>query len=177
MDRPFSCSGRCWYDEQTVLITLSLKGSLSGFQSYLLLMYYYTYLVFSFEASQVVLVVKNLPINQCRRYKWCEIDPWVGKIPWSRKWQATSVFLPGNSMDKGFWQAITYGVAKSQTWLKRLSLNAFDYLLKINSFEQIKMPSYLMNIFYFIWKKNTQKQQPCRQVNHSQPTLECEQMF
>ena len=29
---------------------------------------------------------------QCRRHKF---DPWVGKIPWSRKWQLTSVFLPG----------------------------------------------------------------------------------
>ena len=25
----------------------------------------------------------------------CEIDPWVKKIPWSRKWQVTPVFLPG----------------------------------------------------------------------------------
>jgi len=23
--------------------------------------------------------------------------PWVGKIPWTRKWQLTPVFLPGNS--------------------------------------------------------------------------------
>ena len=22
-------------------------------------------------------------------------DPWVGKIPWSKKWQHTQVFLPG----------------------------------------------------------------------------------
>ena len=29
---------------------------------------------------------------QCKRHKF---DPWVGKIPWSRKWQLTSVFLPG----------------------------------------------------------------------------------
>ena len=28
---------------------------------------------------------------QCRR---CRLDPWVGKIPWSRKWQPTAVFLP-----------------------------------------------------------------------------------
>ena len=28
---------------------------------------------------------------QCRRL---EFDPWVGKIPWRRKWQAASVFLP-----------------------------------------------------------------------------------
>ena len=24
-------------------------------------------------------------------------DPWVRKIPWSRKWQTTPVFLPGES--------------------------------------------------------------------------------
>ena len=24
-------------------------------------------------------------------------DPWVGKIPWRRKWQATAVFCPGES--------------------------------------------------------------------------------
>ena len=26
-----------------------------------------------------------------------EFDPWVGKIPWRRKWQPTPVFLPGES--------------------------------------------------------------------------------
>ena len=24
-------------------------------------------------------------------------DPWIGKIPWRRKWQPTQVFLPGKS--------------------------------------------------------------------------------
>ena len=30
--------------------------------------------------------------------RWCKrwgFNPWVGKIPWSRKWQLTPVFLPG----------------------------------------------------------------------------------
>ena len=27
----------------------------------------------------------------------CWFDPWVGKIPWRRKWQPTPVFLPGKS--------------------------------------------------------------------------------
>ena len=31
---------------------------------------------------------------QCRRPGFI---PWVGKIPWRRKWQATPVFLPGKS--------------------------------------------------------------------------------
>ena len=36
----------------------------------------------------------------------------VGKIPWRRKWQPTPVFLPGESMDRGAWQAAVQGVAR-----------------------------------------------------------------
>ena len=32
---------------------------------------------------------------QCRRHRRRGFDPWVGKIPWRRAWQLTSVFLPG----------------------------------------------------------------------------------
>ena len=32
---------------------------------------------------------------QCRRSKRPVFIPWVRKIPWSRKWQPTPVFLPG----------------------------------------------------------------------------------
>ena len=34
------------------------------------------------------------PAYQCRRHGF---DPWVGRIPWRRKWQPTPVFLPGKS--------------------------------------------------------------------------------
>ena len=34
------------------------------------------------------------PTCQCRR---CRFNPWVGKIPWRKKWQPTPVFLPGKS--------------------------------------------------------------------------------
>ena len=34
------------------------------------------------------------PACQCRRRKF---NPWVGKMPWRRKWQPTPVFLPGKS--------------------------------------------------------------------------------
>ena len=37
-------------------------------------------------------MVKNLLQFRRRRFK-----PWVGKIPWRRKWQPTPVFLPGKS--------------------------------------------------------------------------------
>ena len=30
---------------------------------------------------------------QHRRHKKCGFDPWVGKIPWRKKWQPTPVIL------------------------------------------------------------------------------------
>ena len=44
-------------------------------------------------ASLVAQLVKNQPAIQRRR----GFDPWVGKIPWWRKWQFTPVLLPGKS--------------------------------------------------------------------------------
>ena len=35
------------------------------------------------------------PACQCRRCKRRRFDPWVGTLPWRRKWQPTPVFLPG----------------------------------------------------------------------------------
>ena len=35
------------------------------------------------------------PVCQGRRCKRHRFDPWVRKISWSRKWQPTSVFFPG----------------------------------------------------------------------------------
>ena len=42
-------------------------------------------------ASLVAQSVKNLPVI------WPRFNPWVGKIPWRRKWQPTPAFLPGKS--------------------------------------------------------------------------------
>ena len=52
---------------------------------------------------------------QCRR-PW--FDPWVRKMPWSRKWHSTAVFLPGESC--GLKSLVVYILlgCKSQTqWL------------------------------------------------------------
>ena len=41
---------------------------------------------------------------QCRRLKRRGFNPWLRKIPWSRKWQPTPVFLPGKFHgQKSFW--------------------------------------------------------------------------
>ena len=34
---------------------------------------------------------------KCSRHRRLRFDPWVGKVPWRRKWQPTPVFLPGKS--------------------------------------------------------------------------------
>ena len=41
-------------------------------------------------------MVKNPPAKAGETQR-CWFDPWVGKIPWKRKWQPTPVFLPGKS--------------------------------------------------------------------------------
>ena len=46
-------------------------------------------------ASQVALVVKNLPANAGGMTSG--FSPWVGKVPWGRKWQPAPVFLPRES--------------------------------------------------------------------------------
>ena len=54
-------------------------------------------------------------IYQCRR---CRFDPWVGKIPWRRKWLPTPVLLPWKSYgQRSLVQATTHGVTKSQKQL------------------------------------------------------------
>ena len=57
------------------------------------------------QASQVALLIKNLPVNagavepacQCRRCKRQSFHLWVRKIPWRRKWPPTPIFLLGES--------------------------------------------------------------------------------
>ena len=53
-------------------------------------LYQYVKESLSFPGSSVV----KKSTFQCRR---CRFDPWVGKIPWRRKWLPSPVFLPGKS--------------------------------------------------------------------------------
>ena len=62
-------------------------------------------------------VVKNPPAMQrCRRYGF---TPWVGKIPWLRKWQPTPVFFTWEipwTVEPG--TLVVHGITKSQTPLR-----------------------------------------------------------
>ena len=59
--------------------------------------------------------MKNLGSVQCGRPGF---NPWVGKIPWRRKWQPTPVFLPGKS--QGLRSLAGYRVGHD--WATSLSL-------------------------------------------------------
>ena len=54
---------------------------------------------------------------QCRRCRRHELDPWVRKTPWSRKWHPTPVFLLGSPVYRGAWWATAHGVTKGQAQL------------------------------------------------------------
>ena len=55
---------------------------------------------------------------QHRRHQRHGFDLWVRKIPWSRKWQPTPVFLPGEFHGWGNLGCYSQWVAKSQTCLR-----------------------------------------------------------
>ena len=63
------------------------------------------------------------------RLQWWRprFDPWVGKIPWRRKWLPVPVFLPGKSHGQRSWWATVHGVTKSWT---RLSNWHFSFIPK-----------------------------------------------
>ena len=61
---------------------------------------------------------------QHRRCKRLRFDPWVGKIPWRRKWQPTPVFLPRESHGQRSLVHSVHRTAQSRTRLKQLSMHA-----------------------------------------------------
>ena len=67
-------------------------------------------------------MVKKLPaVQELQETQVCSL---VGTIPWRRKWQATLVFLPGESQgQRGAWRAGVHSVTKSWPRLKRLTMH------------------------------------------------------
>ena len=56
---------------------------------------------------------------QCKRRRRHEFDPWVGKIPWRRKWHPTPEFLPGkkNPLNRGAWGGYSPCTKSWNDWL------------------------------------------------------------
>ena len=68
---------------------------------------------------------------QCRTH-WS--NPWVGKIPWRRKWQPTPVFLPGKSHGQRSLGGYSPGVAKESDMMYQLNDNTTCNILGENYF-------------------------------------------
>ena len=61
-------------------------------------------------------MVKNLPANAGDMK--CRFDPWIGKIPGKGYGYLLQYSCLKNPMDRGAWQAIVHGLAKSWIRLK-----------------------------------------------------------
>ena len=65
-------------------------------------------------------------------HNWATWLPLFTFMRWRRKWQPTSVFLPGESQGRGAWLAAIYGVAQSRTRLQRLSSCSSDITQEVS---------------------------------------------
>ena len=75
-------------------------------------------------ASPVALVVKNLPAN-AGDVRDLGLIPVLGTTSGEEHGNLFQYSCLENPLDRGAWQAIVHGVAKSQTRLKRLSTQLF----------------------------------------------------
>ena len=67
---------------------------------------------------------------QCKRHRRCTFGPWVGKIPWRRKWQPTPVFLPGES--HGQWSLAGYTLwGRKESDVTEVTYHAHSVVVKI----------------------------------------------
>ena len=68
------------------------------------------------------------------------ILPWIGKIPWRRKWQPTPVFLPGKSRGQRILMGYSPGGCKESDTAGRLSLHAHSLFIIPIHLSFINMP-------------------------------------
>ena len=94
------------------------KASVSVKSTYI---YFFKICTFELTFSFYFEIIPNVQqrivsLYLCRRGRRQGFYPWVGKIPWRRKWQPTPVFLPGKPCGQRSLAGRGPGVAKSQTW-------------------------------------------------------------
>ena len=76
-------------------------------------------IIFTHKAFSGGSAVKNLPAMQGPQEMW--LNPWIGKIPWRRKWQPTPVFLPGESYGQRSLVGYSPSVCKELDTIDRLT--------------------------------------------------------
>ena len=73
---------------------------------------------------------QNLPARQ--ETQEMQVQPWVRKNPWSRKWKPTPVFLPGKSHRQRNLMATVHAVAVGHDWVSMsCSTPGFPVLLHL----------------------------------------------
>ena len=65
---------------------------------------------------------------QFRRRGRCGFDPWARKIPWSRKWKLTPVFLPGESCGQRSLAGCSPWGRKDMNMTKHTGTHSFHWL-------------------------------------------------
>ena len=103
------CSSCCCFAFFIILNTVLLFPLLFTGDSYSYLLI--RYLTLDFPSGAVIEKIAC----QCRNPRRQEFSPWIGKIPWRRKWQPTPVFLPGESHGQRSLAGYGHVVTKSQT--------------------------------------------------------------
>ena len=76
-----------------------------------------------------MLVVKNLPANAGDK-RDLGLIPGLGRFPEIGNGKPLQYSCLENPMDRGAWWATVHSVAKSQTWLKRLSMLSLTYVCR-----------------------------------------------
>ena len=80
-------------------------------------------------------MVKSICL-QCGRPRF---DPWVGKIPWRRKWQSTPGFLPGESQGQRSLVGYSPQGRKELDTTERLHLHLHaEYIMRIAGLEEVQ---------------------------------------
>ena len=105
-------------------------------------------------------------------------NPWVSKIPWSREWQPTPIFLPKNSLDRGAWWATVHAVTVGFHWATSTFTFMFASCTVCNSpcccflvatltyfwkYVEIMLPFLRVWISTLIWKNSSGKI-PCQKM-------------
>ena len=88
---------------------------------------------------------------QCRRHRRHGFDPWVGKIPWKRKWQPTPVFLPGRYHRQRSRAAAVHGIAEESDTTQQLNNNwisSTDFNIHILPPSSFPIVQPFLQIFY-----------------------------
>ena len=100
-------------------------------------------------ASQMALVVKNLPANAGDTRVMGSVLR-SGRSPGGGHGNPLQYSCLENSMDRGAWWATAHGVAKSQTRLKRLSMQCHG---RTHSWGFLLIPSRCHDYVYWLYKK------------------------